>query len=172
MRKLIQLVSLVLIGVSVTVGGQTIAQADTATNTSETLATADRQTVAVYPDAGPVHMYDANGNQLPDVVLADNTNLATQGTVIIKGTKYYRISNDNLIKASDVYVYKMSLLQVQTKKAKIATLVDAHGKTITNRAVAGTTTWKIDRVIQIDNKNYYRVATNEFIPSDNVSVVK
>jgi hypothetical protein len=51
-------------------------------------------------------------------------------------------------------------------------LVDAQGQTVPQRNLSAQTSWRVDRLAYLDGKTYYRVATNEFVPTTDVTIVK
>ena len=130
-----------------------------------------QQTITVYPDNGTADLYDNSGNKISGVEIAANTNLAVNEIKTINNVEYYRVAENRWIKTSDVYLYKMSLLKIKAKSKSYVNLVNAHGKEITNRGLSGDSVWKIDKVVEINGKKYYRVATNEFISAQNVSII-
>lgn len=49
-------------------------------------------------------------------------------------------------------------------------MTNAHGDLIENRALAANTDWRVDKLVTINGKAYYQVATNEFVPVADVVV--
>ncbi|CAJ1179242.1 hypothetical protein LCR01_04380 [Companilactobacillus crustorum] len=127
------------------------------------------QLIAVYPDKNGAQVYSDALSLVPGKVLpkgslwrSDEEN--TQGKVI-----YYRVGTNEWIGNNSSYSYEDQDLVIETKN-KVQRLTTAEGKMVTNRALAPKTDWKIDRLANINGKSYYRVATNEFVPADEVIV--
>ena len=149
------------------------------TSTSTTIPTVTSkythklQTLTAYPDRLAANIYDEDGNLSKTVALSPDSNWQTDEYMTIKGEKYYRVATNEFVKASDIYLYKDKDSVVRTHDgADYISLDNSHGDTVTNRALAVKTDWKIDKVIKINNEDYYRVATNEFVKADNVDVIK
>ena len=85
------------------------------------------------------------------------------------GETYYRVATNEWVKASNVYVYQNKNQVIQTNNNQ--QLVDSKGNTVTNRSLLANTAWYTDRIATINGKSYYRVATNEFVPVDAVTVM-
>lgn len=145
---------------------------DTSTKTAISNISSYLGTVTVYPDAKSVYLYDSNGQIITNVNVSKNSNWAVDEVGTINGIKYYHVGTNRWISADNVYTYKLSLLTVKVSDKSYTKLVDAHGKTVTNRALSGGSIWKIDKVVEINNDKYYRVATNEFVKAGNVEIVK
>ncbi|HJF87608.1 MAG TPA: SLAP domain-containing protein [Companilactobacillus farciminis] len=131
------------------------------------------QTLTTYPDQNSANIYDEDGNLSKTVALSPDSNWQTDEYMTIKGEKYYRVATNEFVKASDIYLYTPKYSVVRTHDgADYISLDNSHGDTVTNRALAVKTDWKIDKVIKINNEDYYRVATNEFVKADNVDVIR
>ena len=131
------------------------------------------QTLTAYPDRSAANIYDEDGNLSKTVALSPDSNWQTDEYMTIKGEKYYRVATNEFVKASDIYLYTPKYSVVRTHDgADYISLDNSHGDTVTNRALAVKTDWKIDKVIKINNEDYYRVATNEFVKADNVDVIR
>jgi len=59
---------------------------------------------------------------------------------------------------------------VKTNDKEITLLVESKGSTVNNRGLGAQSSWKSDRKVIINGKEYYRVATNEFIDPSEVEV--
>lgn len=131
------------------------------------------QTLTTYPDQDSANIYDEDGNLSKTVALSPDSNWQTDEYMTIKGEKYYRVATNEFVKASDIYLYKDKDSVVRTHGGTdYISLDNSHGDTVTNRALAVKTDWKVDKVIKINNEDYYRVATNEFVKADNVDVIR
>lgn len=88
--------------------------------------------------------------------------------VSIDGVTYFRVATNEWVRSDKVYEYQDHKSIVRTnKKLEMIPLVDAKGKTVSNRALAPDTSWRTDRSIVINNQTFHRVATNEFVSADN-----
>lgn len=131
------------------------------------------QVLTTYPDQDSANIYDEEGNLSKTVALSPDSNWQTDEYMTIKGEKYYRVATNEFVKASDIYLYTPKYSVVRTHDGTdYISLDNSHGDTVTNRALAVKTDWKIDKVIKINNEDYYRVATNEFVKADNVDVIR
>lgn len=131
------------------------------------------QVLTTYPDQDSANIYDEEGNLSKTVALSPDSNWQTDEYMTIKGEKYYRVATNEFVKASDIYLYTSKYSVVRTHDgADYISLDNSHVDTVTNRALAIKTDWKIDKVIKINNEDYYRVATNEFVKADNVDVIR
>ena len=171
MKKILQLSLLTVASLSAIALGfkPNVVQAETTTDVS---SEAIRKAITVYPDLGQVPLYDASGNKVSGVELAPNSNLSTSGATTINGEKYYQVATDWFVKASAVYTYKFTLVQVKVTAKPLATIRNVHGQEISNRAIANGTIWSVDKVIKVNGQNYYRISSNEFVSSDDVEIIK
>lgn len=128
-----------------------------------------KRLVTTHPYSDSVSLYKLNGDSISNRALAHNSEWFSDQEVTVKGVKYYRVATDEWIKASDAYVYESQDLVITTGP-EIQYLTTSRGKTVSNRALAGDTSWKVDRLIYIDGVEYYRVATNEFVPVNSVKI--
>ncbi|WP_334352052.1 BspA family leucine-rich repeat surface protein [Companilactobacillus sp. HBUAS56257] len=124
--------------------------------------------ITTFSDKGNVTIYHINGNKITKAnrMLAANTNWMSDQQLVIDGVTYLRVATNEWIKLSDGYNYEAVNKVVTTKWQ--ARLVDAHGKKITNRALQANSDWRTDMIVYINNVQYYRVATNEFIAASDV----
>ena len=89
----------------------------------------------------------------------------------IDGEKYYRIADNEFVKASDAYVYQPTKLTVRVKNnTPIQNLYTAKGELITNRSLVADSDWFVDSIVYIEGIKYYRVATNEFVKASDVDI--
>jgi len=126
--------------------------------------------VETYPDRNDVTLYKKDGDKITSRALAKGTGWRSDREMTRAGVKYYRVATNEWVKASDVYVYENQKLVVKTPKDSDQRLTNSHGDLVTNRALARATAWKVDRLAYINNTTYYRVATNEFVPTNEVTV--
>ncbi|WP_125591094.1 SLAP domain-containing protein [Companilactobacillus jidongensis] len=125
------------------------------------------QTSATYNDKPKVQIYDSEGNNIEGSFLNPGVNRHNDEKMILNGTTYYRVSTDQWVKASDVYVYVSDNAYVRVYNNNYGEIVNAHGKTL-SRALKSSTDWVSDRTVNINGAKYYRVATNEFVKASSV----
>jgi len=124
--------------------------------------------ISTYHDSSDVKLYDDNGSELIDRKLAPNSDWFTDESMTLNGVKYYRVATNQWAKAKDVYLYYDNVNNVRVNEGSTAGLVKDNGKDVTDRALQAGSSWYTDRYIYINNVKYYRVATNEFVSSNNV----
>ncbi|WP_300562631.1 BspA family leucine-rich repeat surface protein [Companilactobacillus sp.] len=92
-------------------------------------------------------------------------------TVMVKdGKTYYRVSTNEWILAEDAIEYQDNRLTIKTKSDSKKKLINSLGSS-SNRHLAASTSWAINRVVKIAEQNYYQVSTNEFVSVDDVEVI-
>lgn len=124
--------------------------------------------LTTFSDKNNVILYHINGDKLTrsNRLLAPNTDWFSDQQVTIDDVTYLRVATNEWIKATNVYMYESSARVVRTKG--LTALVDTHGKQVKNRALHGETSWFTDRIVMINGKKYYRVATNELVSANDV----
>lgn len=114
-------------------------------------------------------LYNRQGKRVANRALGSNSSWFSDEVLTLNNEKLYRVATDEWVKASDVYLYVVKNIVIKTSD-HTQRLTNAHGKLVSNRALAADTFWCVDRVATINGKPYYRVATNEFVPTDSVSI--
>ncbi|MGQ2375866.1 MBG domain-containing protein [Companilactobacillus zhachilii] len=115
-----------------------------------------------------VALYNKEGKQINDRVLGIDSCWFSDEEYTIGGVIYYRVATDEFAKASDVYVY------VDPEPRFVRVYNDIHGDLVDyqgnelNRELSPSSQWRTDRIAIINGQQYYRVATNEFIPIEQV----
>ncbi|WP_125713672.1 SLAP domain-containing protein [Companilactobacillus kedongensis] len=112
-----------------------------------------------------VSLYDATGKMVTNRGLDINTAWKSDAEYNLNGVLYYRVSSDEYVKASDVYVYVDNIADIEVKADQKGDLVDYLGGEL-DRKLGASTDWKTDRIALIDGKRYYRVSTDEFVLFD------
>jgi len=84
----------------------------------------------------------------------------TDGCAIINGVKMYRIATDEWISADSSDAYQPVAINYRTPA--VTALYNSNGEPISRTLPAGSS-WRVDRVVTINGKQYCRVATNEYI---------
>lgn len=124
------------------------------------------QTIATFSDRPNVDLYDFNGNLISHKILGTNTDWQSDEEMSLNDINYYRVSEDEWVKASDVYVYVEDHTKVRTYKDSKAQLKNAHMDN--TRTLDPSTDWKVDRYVMINGEKYYRVAVNEFVKASDI----
>lgn len=122
-------------------------------------------------------LYDMNGNPLSRALNKDTAWQVGIQNNLPSGT-YYSVSDTEYVKASDAYLYKnipveKPAFQVQTITINANTpaqVYDQNGQPIGNYGLAPNTAWITDNYIVIDKVGYYRVADNEYLCVNDVTV--
>lgn len=126
--------------------------------------------VSTDPATAQIQLYDNNGKVILNRALKGKTDWYSDQVMNLKDKVYFRVSTNQWVKADNIYRYNNNNnLIIETSDHK-QLLVNAMGKTVSNRALAPNTLWKTDRIADINNQTYYRVATNEFVPTTDVIV--
>lgn len=125
--------------------------------------------VATFPTEEFATLYSDQGTKLNNVSLAGGTDWRVDKTKEYGSNKYYRVATNEWVKASDAYVYEDQSLIVKTGDST-QNLTNSQGNMVSNRALSSKSSWRIDRLAYINGVTYYRVATNEFVPTEKVSL--
>ncbi|MFC6322604.1 SLAP domain-containing protein [Companilactobacillus baiquanensis] len=115
-----------------------------------------------------VNLYDANGKLVTNRGLSINSSWKSDAEYYSNGVLYYRVSSDEYVKASDVYVYTDNLANIKVNADQKGDLVDYLGAELDRKLGSGSE-WKTDKIALINGKKYYRVSTDEFILADEVA---
>ncbi|WP_125770526.1 LamG-like jellyroll fold domain-containing protein [Companilactobacillus furfuricola] len=116
-----------------------------------------------------VTLYSSDLKKVGHRSLLSGTDWRCDKVMIKNGVKYYRVSSNEWVHENDAYEFDNVTKVLNTPKDKITTLVNSNGEKITTRGLAPNTKWATDRTVTIKGKLYYRVSTNEFVASDEVS---
>ncbi|MFC6176332.1 BspA family leucine-rich repeat surface protein [Companilactobacillus huachuanensis] len=128
-----------------------------------------KRLVSVHADKGEAKLYQLNTEQVNGRALASGSDWYSDQQMVKNGETYYRVATNEWVKASDAYVYESHSGVVVTGSDNYQTLTNSRGKIVSDRALAANSAWRIDRLAYINGDQYYRVATNEFVPIDSVS---
>ncbi|WP_119327230.1 SLAP domain-containing protein [Companilactobacillus musae] len=146
------------------------------TSSHETTANVDNTSIkhvqrilATNPDNTETVLYNIEGQKVGDRALGKNTSWYSDQELTLNEKLYYRVSTNEWVDSNDVYSYESKNIVVKTQSSA-QLLYTANGKKITNRELAPNTAWKADRLAYINDKSYYRVATNEFVPISDMIV--
>lgn len=130
------------------------------------------QYISTHPKQPAVDIFDFNGKKAGTRQLAPASNWYSDKIMTLNGTKYYRVAVNEWIKAASAYEYTPgnSLVRTTLNQTRMdaKTLINSERELVKNRALANGTDWQTDRVAILNGKKYYRVATNEFIKTDDV----
>lgn len=133
-------------------------------------------------------LYNDNNEKVDNRALGKNSSWKVDGVRTINGVKQYRVSTHEWVNASDVdfdengeITEGMSVQKLDTpKQINLGTKHSRYGlhnsklKLSTTRALAGGTSWIVDKVGTDSNgATYYGVSTDEFVKAgDGVTLVK
>lgn len=131
-----------------------------------------QQLLETFPYSGDVSLYKLNGNEIENRNLSDGTGWFSDQQMIQGNRTKFRVAPDEWVESKNVYIYNNQKSIIQTKRNSIQKLTDAKGEQITDCALAGDTAWKTDRIAYINGMTYYRVATNEFVPTHAVTIIR
>lgn len=103
---------------------------------------------------------DLNGGQIPNGYTTTVNALTLQDSGVTQAV--------TVTKNTTITPFK----GVVTVKSNIyaAYLYDVNGNEIKNRAVSGNSAWRVSNKMVLNDKTYYQVSTNEWIPADNITV--
>lgn len=126
--------------------------------------------VTIHPDVTVAKTYSSTGKALVPI-LQGNHSWYSDKQMMLEGTKYYHVVDDEWVKAEDVYLYKETKSVIQTKDKPITRMIDSHLNLVGNRALVAMQKMESDKIALLNNHKYYQVTTNEFVDSDEVNVV-
>jgi len=107
-------------------------------------------------------IYNNNGDSTTDRVAPLTSFKATQ-KMTKDGTVFYKIDDNQWLKADDVYHYEDFNGYLRTYNNSNKSLINTQDGRIKNRALAKATDWFSDRTAIFNGAKYYRVATNEWV---------
>ncbi|MFC6175960.1 SLAP domain-containing protein [Companilactobacillus huachuanensis] len=113
-------------------------------------------------------LLNLNGVIISNRALSQTTDWLYSGYADFNGTKYYRVATDEWIKADDVLVFTRinnGILTVNTQ----AQLYNDTGSKV-NIALAKDSKFRTDRFATINGEKMYRVATNEWVKANDVTL--
>lgn len=131
------------------------------------------QYIAAYKKKSGVEVYTLN--QMNNLEKVSNTELDPvmneKGVSIIdiQGTKYYRLSNNRLIRIADAYIYTPVNLSAKAHPDKYINIFTAEGYLIRSEKLANIIL-NIDAFTYINGEKYYRISNNEFVRSIDVTL--
>ena len=137
-------------------------------NSPEDINDVDRL-VSTHPKLGNVTLYTLEVSKVQNRSLKPATDWFSDKEMSFGGDTYYRVATNEWVKAASVYVYENRNIVIQTNADQ--QLVDSQGNNITSHELLANTAWRVDRIAYINGKTYYRVATNQFVPTDAVTVL-
>lgn len=129
-----------------------------------------KRLVTTHADNPAATLYKKDGTVVSNRALASNSSWFSDQQMTKNGETYYRVASNEWVKASAVYPYEDYKLVIRTGSESYQRLTTSKGKDVSNRALAVNTAWKVDKLAHINGQDYYRVATNEFVPVNEVTV--
>ena len=134
----------------------------------KSLATSQAAHLSTVQTKQTTSLFDKNGKQLRNRALAFNTGWKTDQKLVLNGVTYYRVGNNEYVKASDIVEYEAINKVVNTTSGSAKYLYDINGKKSSLRALASGSAWFSDKVATINGEKMYRVATNEWVKASDV----
>ncbi|MFD1418345.1 hypothetical protein [Companilactobacillus keshanensis] len=144
--------------------------------------------VTTHTDKDHYALYNDKNDKVDNRALINDSSWQVDGVRNINGVKQYRVSAHEWVNASDVdfiengeVVEGMTVKKLNTPKEinlatnhKIYNLQNSKQKVSSVRALAGGTSWLVDKIgTDVHGGIYYGVSTDEFVKaSDGVNVVK
>lgn len=124
---------------------------------------ADNGSVKTYLDSDK-SLIDAYGDKVSRSLSA-GTDWLFDRYIEINNVKYYRVSTNEFVKASDVIPY-IAVKDVVQANSNV-TLYNETGAEL-NKQLPVNTAWKIDKIAMINGVKMYRVSTNEWVKASDV----
>jgi hypothetical protein len=81
----------------------------------------------------------------------------------------FQVAPGMFVSLYDGYIYLPDIEDVKVTTSGPARLYDHNAQLITDRALGPDTEWYSDRLITLNHKSYYRVATDEFVAASDVA---
>ncbi|MFC6322611.1 hypothetical protein [Companilactobacillus baiquanensis] len=144
--------------------------------------------VTTHTDKGSYSLYNDDNQKVDNRALVKSSSWKVDGIRTVDGVKQYRVSTHEWVNASDVdftangeVTEGMTIQNLDTPKEITLSnrhvrynLQDSNKVVSTTRALAGGTSWLVDKIgTDMHGGIYYGVSTNEFVKADDgVSVVK
>lgn len=119
----------------------------------------------LYSTSVAAKLYDGNG-KATSTTLPKYSVWKIDRKLTVDGTTYYRVAPNKWIKENDgIEVFPNVTTITTSNQAKLYT---SAGKQVTDRSLAPNTAWYSDRVGVINDKNMYRVATDEWVSFEDI----
>lgn len=109
-------------------------------------------------------LYDVSG-KLTNRSLANGTSWFTDQQMVLNNDTYYRVSKNEFVKMTDVYLYQNNVENIKVISKKPAQLYDHSKKPILNRKIEPGSIWYSDRSITFpgDHFSMMRISTDEWV---------
>ncbi|MFD1418347.1 hypothetical protein [Companilactobacillus keshanensis] len=157
-------------------------------NTGSSTSNSISGIATTHTDQKSYALYNDDNVKIDNRALMTNSSWQVDGVRTVKGIKQYRVSTHEWVNASDVDFIEngsineeMSVKKLDTPKEislatnhKIYNLQNSKRVVSTTRALAGGTSWLVDKIgTDMHGGIYYGVSTDEFVKvSDGVNIVK
>ena len=128
--------------------------------------------ISTHGGKGSMKLYnvvDGKELKMSNRSISAGTDWYSDKELTFKGEKYFRVSTNEWVSAKDVYEYTNKKQIVKTKADSRKAVVNSQGK-MSTRGLSKNTPWASDRVVFINGKTYFRVSTNEFVSTDDVTI--
>jgi len=106
------------------------------------------------------NLVDYTGSAI-DRVLEPSSEWKTDRIAIINGQHYYRVATNEFVPVGEVYEYSYAKTNVSTDS--VTSLYNERGEQL-SISLPANMSYKADRIVSINGIQYYRVATNQFVP--------
>ncbi|QCX24078.1 MucBP domain-containing protein [Companilactobacillus futsaii] len=114
---------------------------------------------------GTVSLHDLTGAETGKNLVVNGSEITISATAMINGQEYYQIGN-KWVCADDFDIVETDKLGYVRIYNEVANLINSDGQLLT-RELGPNTGWKFNRIVSIDDNDFYQVATNEFVSVDN-----
>jgi len=122
-------------------------------------------------DGSDKELFKAEDDLIKSRDVAADSSWFSDRIVELNGVKYYRVATNELVRASDAYIYQPLKQVIKTHESSTGIpLYTAKGILIKNRYLASKSAWLSDSIVYISGIEYYRVATNEFVRASDVDI--
>ena len=113
---------------------------------------------------GTVSLHDLTGAETGKDLVVNGSEITISATAMINGQEYYQIGN-KWVRADDFDIVETDELGYVRIYNEVANLINSDGQLLT-RELGPNTGWKFNRIVSIDDNDFYQVATNEFVSVD------
>lgn len=126
--------------------------------------------VTIHPDLMVAKTYNSTGKVLVPILQRDHSWYSDK-QMLLDGTKYYHVVDDEWVKAEDVYLYEDTKSVIKTTDKPITRMVDSHLNLVDNRGLVANQKIESAKVAMFNEHKYYQVTTDEFVDSNDIVVV-
>jgi len=132
--------------------------------------------ISTFSDQPNVELYAWDSGHIMNIIknreLAHGTDWFSDEKLTINNKSYYRVSTNEWVDVNKVYQYVEKHENIQVNNNSNKMLYKAEGSKVKNRELSRNSNWYSDRIGYINGDKYYRVATNEFVKPNDISLFK